>query len=486
MNTTSKKLISAVLLASMLTATACSSKDSKNVGTPESTVAPAASVDGLFPTGDKSYFVPFQDPEHSYCTISEGLGTPVREQKLGGCYCYSAVTDMQSNYLKVKGELVDINPYDIISRIYESPDPTGKKTVTYDEEKYYVTGGNVTDYGGDVERVTGALCADPLNGFLISESNIFGSYNCDVEGLYRISEDELKTIVRKYGAVSVSCNYTKGCKTVNGYHTQNFQNNAKNYNHVVSIVGWDDNFPADCFEDPASRNGAWLAQNSFGEIWGNSGYYWISYDMAIHEIYNCNVTKEYKSAVSYGRFPREIIPSSDLLDITGRNIESTELTLDAVNGCNNVTGATVYDVKGTIGAIGFWTDAPGQPYEIEILDGEFGDVLATKSGSFDYAGYHTVRLDSPIKVKKFTVVVKTAGLGVFEGESSETKVYAILNTYPAHYEAKTKPGRSFVKAGDEWVDVTAPDVMSRLGLKDVPAFKDAGTVGDPCITVLFV
>ena len=486
MNGTTKKLISAVLLAAMVTAASCSNKDPKNIGTPESTVAPATSVDNLFPTGDKSYYVPFQDPEHSYCTISDGLGTPVREQKLGGCYCYSAVTNMQSNYLKTKGELIDINPFDIINRIYEASDPTGKKAMTFDEEKYYVTGGNVTDYGGDIDRVTGALCADPLNGFLVSESNIFGTYKCDVEGCYRISEDELKAVIRRYGAISFSCNYTKGCKLINGYYTQNYPDNARNYNHVVAIVGWDDNFPADCFENPASRNGAWLAQNSFGEIWGNSGYYWISYDMEISGIFNCSVTKEYSSAVSFGRFPEMAIPSSDLLDIAGKDMETTEITFEGINKCNNVTSATVYDVKGTIGAIGFWTDAPGQPYEIEILDGEFGDVLATKSGSFEFAGYHTVKLDSPIKVKKFTVVVKTAGLGFFEGESHDTKVYAVLNTYPAHYEAKTKPGRSFVKAGDEWIDVTDPDVMSRLGLKDITEFKDTGTVGDPCITVLFV
>ena len=54
MNGTTKKLISAVLLAAMVTAASCSNKDPKNIGTPESTVAPATSVDGLFPTGDKS------------------------------------------------------------------------------------------------------------------------------------------------------------------------------------------------------------------------------------------------------------------------------------------------------------------------------------------------------------------------------------------------------------------------------------------------
>ena len=83
-------------------------------------------------------------------------------------------------------------------------------------------------------------------------------------------------------------------------------------------------------------------------------------------------------------------------------------------------------------------------------------------------------------------MVKTAGTAFFEGESHETKIYKILGFSEAHYEAKTEPGRSFVKAGGEWVDVTDPSVISLMGLADMPAYRNSKTPGDPCITVLFL
>ena len=54
------------------------------------------------------------------------------------------------------------------------------------------------------------------------------------------------------------------------------------------------------------------------------------------------------------------------------------------------------------------------------------------------------------------------------------------------YEAKSQPGRSFIQAGEDWVDVTDPSLKSRLGLDDIPDYETVVTPGDPCITVLFI
>ena len=45
---------------------------------------------------------------------------------------------------------------------------------------------------------------------------------------------------------------------------------------------------------------------------------------------------------------------------------------------DDVAAATVYDHKGTVGAVGFWTTVPGQSYTIEIRQGEFGKVLSVE------------------------------------------------------------------------------------------------------------
>ena len=264
------KTISGALALTLIFSTACAAQQTEPTpaltGTPETTEVPFAKTDDLFPVGDREYFVPFADPAASYCSVAEGYGVPVREQGLGGCYCYASVSAMQTNYLKAHGELIDLNPVDIIGRIYENPASDKDGNPVYDREKYYVEA-NPTDLGGSYYHVTGAMCADPLNGYLVSETNIIGNYICEYPGIHTASEDEIKDAVRRYGAVCLAVNYTKDCKMINGYYTQNYQNNAENYNHVSVIVGWDDNFPADGFQTPASRNGAWLVQNSFGDYW---------------------------------------------------------------------------------------------------------------------------------------------------------------------------------------------------------------------------
>ena len=488
-----KKIACVLALANLIAAigtAGCSAGQEKEtdpgfIGTPETTEAPPSDVNELMAGGDKDYYVPFQDPEHSFCLINEGFGTPVRQQGLGGCYCYAAVTSMQSSYLKEHGELIDINPVDIINRIYEMPDTSDGKEPQYPEEKFYVPSVQPLDLGGDIDRVTGALCADPLNGYLVSEANVFGSYN--IPDTDSVSVDDIKGYIREYGAICLGVHYKKDCKYINGYFTQNYQNNAEDTNHVAAIVGWDDDFPSDCFQTPASRNGAWLVQNSFGDFWGNCGYYWVSYDMPIPEFYNCSVTKEYSSAVSYGRFPMATVYAPDVMDKLGEEMDFSNITMDDITKGGDVAVATVYEQKGSVGAVGFWTYAPGQPYTVEILDGEFGKVLTSASGSFGHRGYHTVKFDKPVSVKKFTVVVKTAGLAFFEGESADkVKVYTIFQKAYAHYEAKSQPGRSFIQTGEEWVDVTDPSLKSRLGLDDIPDYETIVTPGDPCITVLFI
>lgn len=492
MKNTINKRIACLLLLSMLGMTACTTAptettepDPYNIGTPESTVSPAENVDELFAAGDKDYFVPFQDPDHSFCTITQGWGTPVRTQRMGGCYAYAAVAVMQSNYLKEHGELIDLNPDDLIGRIYVATETDVRKPQEYAEEKYYVSDCSISDLGGDYYQITGSLCADKLNGYLMDETIVFGSYNCSFPGTVEVTEDEIKDAVKEYGAICLTVHYSKDCKMINGYYTQNHPENAEDRNHVAAIVGWDDNFPAECFSTPASRNGAWLVQNSFGEIWGNCGYYWVSYDMPIPSLYCFSVTSDFSDAVSYGRYMSTSVPSSGLIDRIGDGTDTSDISLDDFLNSGEVTVATVFNEKGSIGAIGIWTTAPGQTCTIEILDGEFGRSQLSLTRTFDYAGYHTVYLAKPLELEKYTVVVTTTGEYLFEGVSQEIKVGSVLYTYNAHYEAKTDPGRSFILIGEEWVDVTDPDIMTRLGLDGIPAFEGITSPGDPCITVLF-
>lgn len=65
-----------------------------------------------------------------------------------------------------------------------------------------------------------------------------------------------------------------------------YQKNKANPNHAVSIVGWDDNIPKEKFynlsdiknKEHPIHDGAYIAKNSWGNTYGEEGYFYISYD----------------------------------------------------------------------------------------------------------------------------------------------------------------------------------------------------------------
>ena len=103
-----------------------------------------------------------------------------------------------------------------------------------------------------------------------------------ISGVYIISGDSSQ--VRK-NSDGVTCMYTK--------------NKDKSANHEMALIGWDDNFPASSFPVGMvpKHDGAWLALNSWGSIFGDSGYCWISYDDYYAESWLRGVTSVHEGKV---------------------------------------------------------------------------------------------------------------------------------------------------------------------------------------------
>jgi hypothetical protein len=69
-------------------------------------------------------------------------------------------------------------------------------------------------------------------------------------------------------------------------------------NHAVTIVGWDDNYSADNFlEDKRPpADGAWIVRNSWGEGYGDGGYFYLSfYDQTISVPESFDFVTSYKA-----------------------------------------------------------------------------------------------------------------------------------------------------------------------------------------------
>lgn len=57
-----------------------------------------------------------------------------------------------------------------------------------------------------------------------------------------------------------------------------FPPHTQRQGHAMTLVGWDDNYPAENFNYTPESDGAWLLKNSWGPEWGDAGYVWISYE----------------------------------------------------------------------------------------------------------------------------------------------------------------------------------------------------------------
>ena len=130
-----------------------------------------------------------------------------------------------------------------------------------------------------------------LTDYYVSETTDLGTYQKeDVQAKQDYIRD-IKNLVTQYGAVGVSVwfnSFDRLQTTINGAYYYP-QASSPGVNHGVTIVGWNDFFPAAWFRNTLttpgqpSGPGAFLVKNSWGRndtcsINGNTGYYWISYE----------------------------------------------------------------------------------------------------------------------------------------------------------------------------------------------------------------
>ncbi|MCP5053508.1 MAG: hypothetical protein GY940_40455, partial [bacterium] len=221
------------------------------------------------------------------------------------------------------------------------------------------------------------------------------------------------------------------------YNTQYTPNNS-GQNHRLSIVGWDDNYPASNFLYPPPGNGAFIARNSWGPGWAEGGYCYISYyDASLKEFTSFNNAE---SVSNYG--------SIYYHDPLGR---TRSWGKDAWGG-NVFTAVNNLPLK----AVGFYANDANLLYEIYIYKNidvaannpRSGTLMAVKTGSFIYPGYYTVDLDSTVPLQPgelFSVVIYFNNTGAARSVPLE---YPIQQHSSA---ATANPGESYVsRDGTNW------------------------------------
>jgi PKD repeat protein/C1A family cysteine protease len=196
----------------------------------------------------------------------------------------------------------------------------------------------------------------------------------------------LKNYIMTYGPVytALGVEYLPGFGSYDGSYTINYT--GLSLDHAVLIVGWSNNLPPD--QKTGKPGDGWIVKNSWGSAWGDEGYFYIHYGAAnigwyssfVHswEDYNPN------GGIMY-------YDDGGWVNSWGNPTNTTAWGLCRFTPSNNTTATSVE----------FWTGDATTDIDVYIYDDFDGSSLSNLLRSqlnynFSEAGYHQVRLDSPL------------------------------------------------------------------------------------------
>jgi hypothetical protein len=441
-----KLLITSLLLANILSVCSCSDNNTSYDELAETTTAAEATAD---PATKEKKVYDYVHGEDGYYNIADEMAEfEMKSQKYGTCWLYAAAASMETAYFKKNGSYISIDPMHLLDLIYLEEKEDG--IILND-------GIDAKEIGGFQWTVTERLSRG------VDKLTLDRSVVLDINDREAIKEN-----VRTRGGVAVGVFDKDDDKKgwFGTYRTINYKND-KDFDHDVTIIGYDDHFPKEYFKEPASEDGAWITYNSNS---GPAGFYYISYCSPLNSAYSHSVTDKYGEVLSYDagnvRYEADKLSytagsfSYDAHDLQGRYIKTDDWT----------TTANVFHMSGKLAAVGTYNDFDRQNIKIQIYDSSFTNVLYSQDAVLDYHGYHTIDLDTPIDVSDFAVVVSYEKGAPVEGES-------LFHDLLGGYRTVSDSGQSFVLLDDEWKDMTDSDIKKALDIDFEP--------NNCCIKALF-
>ncbi len=401
----------------------------------------------------------------SYDSRDTELVTPVKNQHPWGLCWVFTITACAEISLIAKGlaaaSIVDLSERHLAYFCYHpQPDPLGNtdrdSTILNSASDYLKVGGTfigavlaLSNWLGAADESTAPYTntddrPEDLDPALAYEDTAY------LQNAYWISSsstDTVKSMIMEHGSGGINMFFDENCYNS---HTASYYSRLTSTNHGVTVIGWDDHYSALNFNEACrpSADGAWLAKNSWGDKWGDQGYFWISYE---------------DSSVKQFIF----------LDMENADIYDHNYHYDGSLGYSPLTVyvdyglAAVYQTAGmetgaeTLEAVGVAITGNNVPYSLQIYkdiqdaqDPESGvPVFETpQTGTLPYTGYHTIKLDQKVPLTKgstFSVVISlergsNTGFGCWMDQAHKSGAVS--------YMPSQDPGQTYIYLQGKWLD----------------------------------
>ena len=257
----------------------------------------------------------------------------LKTQQTGTCWLYAGRASMQTAYERQTGKELKMEISDMLDAVYRDDK----------QEGFFVKPGvDKGDLGGWQWIITDTLSRGYKDGLTIDSSVIIDPTD----------REAIKNTLKTQGAVAVGVLdnqiYTG---TFGKYYTVNY-GSPDEFDHNVTIVGYDDHFPKEYFSTPASQDGAWIVYDSSTGTMLN----YLSYDSKLNDAIAHTVSDKYSEVLSYD---------------AGNEMDRYIKTGDTAKTAN------VFHKKGKLAAVGTFNDFDKQDIKIEIMSADFKNVLDT-------------------------------------------------------------------------------------------------------------
>lgn len=418
--------------------------------------------------------------------------TSVKDQGYYGCcWAFAAESAIESNLLMNNYGEYDLSELQLAYFTYNNPTKaasglSGDKSVLSDGDNYADTGGDFYYssttfskwYGmaneADAPFDTYADLPETLADKLAYSSNAVQLKN--VNWIDASDINAVKTNLLKYGAGDFGFyiydignddtaywDYDHNCYYLDkkGYYAGlDGEDGSELDGHEITLVGWDDNYPASNFGGTSGakpeHDGAWLCKNSWGT--GSDigecedGYFWISYDD-----YYLSKVKDYEDYVAF----YDVVPVSqgydNIYQYDGGNNTSDRVSKNATAKTCNIFKARN---DSTLKAVGFESYNTNLKYSIQVYQNSdrtkptSGKKLLSEpvTGTLSDIGYHIISLNQSVNLEKgerFSVVVTLK-----DGDGSSIALPLDTSCYNGSttYISSSKAYKSYYDLGYGWRD----------------------------------